>query len=50
MNNRQEARWLNERLRIERTRTEGFEGRCDAFGQQLAESAKAAAQAAAPKQ
>jgi hypothetical protein len=38
MNNRAEARILNERLRVERTRTEGFEDRCEAFGQQLASS------------
>jgi hypothetical protein len=46
MNNRAEARILNERLRIERTRTEPFEERCEAFGAQLATSGppKAAAQ------
>ena len=38
MNNRAEARILNERLRVERTRTEPFEDRCDAFGKQLAVS------------
>ena len=43
MSNRQEARLLNERLRVERTRTEGFEERCDAFGAQLASSGPAAA-------
>lgn len=38
MNNRAEARILNDRLRVERTRTEGFDERCEAFGQQLATS------------
>jgi hypothetical protein len=42
MNNRAEARLLNERLRVERTRTEGFDDRCDAFGAQLAASGPAA--------